>query len=42
MGMMKPKFEDVLDYVRIGDKDPHMEKMLQFHPDIWHYLKAAM
>ena len=41
MGMMKPKFEDVLDYVRIGDKDPHMEKMLQFHPDGPELLKQA-
>jgi len=41
MGMMKPKFEDVLDYVRIGEKDPHMEKMLQFHPDGPELLKQA-
>ena len=41
MGMMKPKFEDVLDYVRIGDKDPHMEQMLRVHPDGPELLKQA-
>ena len=39
--MMKLKFEDVLDFVRAGDEDPHMEKMLQFHPDGPELLKQA-
>ena len=31
--MMKPKFDDVIDYVKAGEDDPEMEEMLHLHPD---------
>ena len=39
--MMKPKFDDVIGYVKAGEVDPELGKMLQFHPDGQELLKQA-
>ena len=39
--MMKPNFIDVVEYVKDGQKDPEMEKMLSAHPDGPELLKQA-
>ena len=39
--MMKPKFDDVIEYVKAGEGDPAMEKMLHLHPDGQELLKQA-
>src|SRR5210317_1547335 len=39
--MMKPKFADVVEFVKDGQKDPEMEKMLSAHPDGPELLKQA-
>ena len=39
--MMKPKFADVVEFVKDGQKDPEMEKMLSAHPDGSELLKQA-
>jgi len=39
--MMKPKFDDVLEYVRAGEEDPDMREMLQHNPDGQELLKQA-
>ena len=39
--MMKPKFDDVLDYVRDGEVDPEMEELLDLDPDGQELLKQA-
>jgi hypothetical protein len=39
--MMKPKFADVVEYVKDGQEDPEMEKMLSAHPDGQELLKQA-
>ena len=39
--MIKPKFEDVLDYVRAGDEDRNMELMLRHDPNGPELLKQA-
>ena len=39
--MMKPKFDDVIDYVKAGEDDLDMGKMLDLHPDGQELLKQA-
>lgn len=39
--MMKPKFDDVIEYVKAGEDDRQMEKMLDLHPDGQEFLKQA-
>ena len=39
--MMKPKFDDILDYVRRGEKDLKLRKTLALHPDGEELLKQA-
>jgi hypothetical protein len=39
--MMKPKFDDVIEYVRAGKDDPELEKQLDMHPDGKEFLKLA-
>ena len=39
--MMKPNFIDVIEYVKDGQDDPEMEKMLSAHPDGPELLKQA-
>jgi len=39
--MMKPKFDDVVEYVKAGEDDPEMEEMLHLHPDGQELLKQA-
>ena len=39
--MMKPKFDDVLDYVRAGEVDPEMSELLDLDPDGQELLKQA-
>ncbi len=39
--MMQPNFDDVIDYVKAGEDDPDMGKMLDFHPDGQELLKQA-
>jgi len=39
--MMKPKFDDVIDYVKAGEDDPDIGKMLDLHPDGQELLKQA-
>src|SRR5210317_1047470 len=39
--MMKPKFDDVLDYVKDGEVDPEMEELLDRDPDGQELLKQA-
>ena len=39
--MMKPKFEQVLDYVKGGEDDPHVKLMLKHHPDGPEFLRQA-
>ena len=39
--MMKPKIDDVIEYVKAGEDDRQMEKMLDLHPDGQEFLKQA-
>jgi len=39
--MMKSKFDDVIEYVKAGENDPEVEKMLHLHPDGQELLKQA-
>ena len=39
--MMKPKFDDVLDYVKAGEVDPEMSELLDIDPDGQELLKQA-
>ena len=39
--MIKPNFIDVVEYVKDGQEDPEMEKMLSLHPDGPELLKQA-
>lgn len=39
--MMRPKFEQVLEYVRAGEEDPQIEEMLRHDPDGQENLKQA-
>jgi hypothetical protein len=39
--MMKPKFDDVLDYVKDGEVDPEMSELLDLDPDGQELLKQA-
>ena len=39
--MMKPNFIDVVEFVKDGQKDPEMEKMLSAHPDGPELLRQA-
>ena len=39
--MMKPKFADGAEFVRDGQKEPELEKMLSAHPDGLELLKQA-
>ena len=39
--MMKPNFDDVIEYVKAGEDDPEMEEMLDLHPDGQELLKQA-
>ena len=31
--MMKPTFDDVIEYVRAGEDDPALKELLDAHPD---------
>ena len=39
--MMKPTFDDVIEYVRTGEDDPELKKLLDHHPDGKELLKQA-
>ena len=39
--MMQPKFDDIIDYVRDGEDDPDLKKLLDLHPDGKELLKQA-
>ena len=39
--MMKPKFDDVLEYVKAGEVDPEMSELLDLDPDGQELLKQA-
>ena len=39
--MMKPKFDDILEYVRMGEVDPEMSQLLDLDPDGQDLLKLA-
>ena len=39
--MMKPNFDDVIEYVKAGENDPDMEETLRLHPDGQELLKQA-
>ena len=39
--MMKPKFDDVIEYVRAGEDDPDLKKLLELHPNGKELLKQA-
>ena len=39
--MMKPNFDDVIEYVKAGEDDPDMEETLRLHPDGQELLKQA-
>jgi len=39
--MMKPKFDDVIDYIKAGENDSEMQEMLRLHPDGRELLKQA-
>ncbi len=39
--MMKPKFDDVIEYVRAGEDDPELKKLLDLSPDGKELLKLA-
>lgn len=39
--MMKSEFDDVIEYVKAGENDPEVEKMLHLHPDGQELLKQA-
>lgn len=39
--MMKPKFDDILEYVRMGEVDPEMSQLLDIDPDGQDLLKLA-
>ena len=39
--MMKPNFDDILDFVRRGEKDPKLRKTLDLHPDGEELVKQA-
>ena len=39
--MMRPKFEDVVEYVKAGEEDPEMRETLDLHPDGQEFLKQA-
>ena len=39
--MMQPKFDDIIDYVRAGEDDPDLKKLLDLHPDGKELLKQA-
>jgi hypothetical protein len=39
--MMQPNFDDVIDYVKAGEEDLDMGKMLDLHPDGQELLKQA-